>query len=106
MKGVMNQHEGAGHDAERFADDDAVSLQRNGGDVSLPREHDGSLRRGMQQTGDYFELHAQSAFSFLRGASLPETLVATGTVLGLRGLALCDRMGVYGAPRLRAAARE
>src|SRR5262245_31217203 len=55
---------------------------------------------------DYFELHAQSAFSFLRGASLPETLAATAAELRLPGLALCDRMGLYGAPRMREAALE
>lgn len=48
----------------------------------------------------FFELHARSAFSFLRGASLPEHLVRTAAERGLDGIALCDRDGVYGAPRL------
>ena len=55
---------------------------------------------------DYVELHARSAFSFLRGASSPEQLVQQAAALGLPALALCDRDGVYGAPRLYAAARE
>jgi error-prone DNA polymerase len=54
----------------------------------------------------YFELHARSAFSFLRGASPPATLAAEAARLGLPGLALCDRDGVYGAPRLYGAARD
>ncbi|HXG48431.1 MAG TPA: PHP domain-containing protein, partial [Methylomirabilota bacterium] len=54
----------------------------------------------------YVELHARSAFSFLRGASSPEQLAGRAAELGLPGLALCDRMGVYGAPRFFSAARE
>ncbi|MFN0068778.1 MAG: DNA polymerase III subunit alpha [Limisphaerales bacterium] len=54
----------------------------------------------------YVELHARSAFSFLRGASLPEHLAATAADLGLPALAVCDRMGVYGAPRVFATGRE
>ncbi|MBL9206885.1 MAG: error-prone DNA polymerase [Opitutaceae bacterium] len=54
----------------------------------------------------YVELHARSAFSFLRGASLPEELAAEAAALGLSALALCDRDGVYGAPRLYGAGRE
>ena len=54
----------------------------------------------------YVELHARSAFSFLRGASSPEDLVAEALRLELPGLALLDRDGVYGAPRLYQAARD
>ncbi|MEO6992342.1 MAG: PHP domain-containing protein, partial [Lacunisphaera sp.] len=54
----------------------------------------------------YVELHARSAFSFLRGASLPGELVRVASDLALPALALLDRDGVYGAPRLYAAARE
>ncbi|GDY23569.1 error-prone DNA polymerase [Verrucomicrobiota bacterium] len=57
-------------------------------------------------TPAYIELHARSAFSFLRGAALPEQLAAAAANLGLPALAVCDRMGVYGAPRLFSAARE
>jgi len=53
----------------------------------------------------YAELHAGSAFSFLRGGSLPESLAAEAARLGLPALALCDRDGVYGAVRLHMAAK-
>ncbi len=47
----------------------------------------------------YFELHTASAFSFLAGASLPETLVTRAAALGYPAVALLDRDGVYGAPQ-------
>ena len=47
----------------------------------------------------YVELHARSAFSFLRGASQPEHLAEIAAEQGLSAMALCDRNGVYGAPR-------
>ncbi len=52
----------------------------------------------------YIELHAASAFSFLRGASLPETLVARAAALEYPALAIMDADGVYGAPRFHKAA--
>jgi error-prone DNA polymerase len=55
---------------------------------------------------EYVELHARSAFSFLRGASLPEALVGAAGELGLAGVALLDRDGVYGAPRFHFAAQK
>ena len=54
----------------------------------------------------YIELHGRSAFSFLRGASLPEQLAETAAKSGMPAMALCDRDGVYGAPRFFAAAKE
>ena len=54
----------------------------------------------------YIELHAASAFSFLRGAALPEQLAAAAAKLALPALALLDRDGVYSAPRFYAAANE
>jgi error-prone DNA polymerase len=54
----------------------------------------------------YTELHCASAFSFLQGASLPETLVERAAVLGYPALALVDADGVYGAPRFYKAARR
>src|SRR5262245_38869460 len=54
----------------------------------------------------YIELHARSAFSFLRGASLPEHLAEQAAQLHIPAMALCDRDGVYGAPRFFAAAQE
>lgn len=55
---------------------------------------------------NYVELHARSAFSFLRGASQPEDLVETAASLKLPGIALCDRDGVYGIPRAHAKSKE
>lgn len=54
----------------------------------------------------FIELHARSAFSFLRGASHPEDLVAAAAEAGLPALALTDRNGVYGSVRAHQAARE
>src|SRR5512138_1911450 len=54
----------------------------------------------------YVELHAASAFSFLQGASLPETLVERAAALGYPALALLDADGVYGAPRFHKAAKK
>jgi error-prone DNA polymerase len=53
----------------------------------------------------YVELHAASAFSFLRGSSLPEDLVARAAELGYPALALVDRDSVSGAPRFFKAAK-
>jgi error-prone DNA polymerase len=55
---------------------------------------------------DYVELHAASAFSFLRGASMPEALVEEAARLGLPALAVLDRDGVFAAPRVYGIARE
>ena len=54
----------------------------------------------------YVELHACSAFSFLRGASFPEQLAETAAELEMPAMALLDRNGVYGAQRFSVAARE
>ena len=54
----------------------------------------------------YVELHARSAFSFLRGSSHPEHLAAAAGELNLAALAVCDRDGLYGAPRFFTAARQ
>ena len=55
---------------------------------------------------DYVELHANSAFSFLRGGSDPADLARAAANCDLPAVALCDRDGVYGAPRFYKAARE
>jgi error-prone DNA polymerase len=54
----------------------------------------------------YIELHTSSAFSFLRGASLPETLIERAVALGYPAVALLDRDGVYGLPRFYQAAKS
>ncbi|MEY2900156.1 MAG: hypothetical protein RL247_322 [Actinomycetota bacterium] len=68
-----------------------------------PYQPDGSLT----PTDDpipYAELHLHSSFSFLDGVSAPEKLVETAHSLGLKGLALTDHNGLYGAVRFAEAA--
>src|SRR5213083_395903 len=55
---------------------------------------------------NYVELHACSAFSFLRGASFPEQLAEVAAELEMPAMALLDCNGVYGAQRFSVAARE
>jgi DNA polymerase III alpha subunit len=54
----------------------------------------------------YAELHALSNFSFLRGASQPEELVAQAAWLGYRALALTDECSLAGVVRAHVAAKE
>ena len=54
----------------------------------------------------YTELHSRSAFSFLEGASTPEKLAEMCSYLGMSGMALLDRDGVYGSPRFHMAATK
>ncbi len=65
------------------------------------------VSRAPKAAPTYVELHARSAFSFLRGASLPEDYVK-GAVENaqLPAVALLDRDGVYGAPRFYGSAQE
>ncbi len=52
----------------------------------------------------YIELHTSSAFSFLRAASTPETIIERAATFGYPAVALLDRDGVSGAPRFHKAA--
>jgi error-prone DNA polymerase len=54
----------------------------------------------------YVELHARSAFTFLEGGSLPESLVARCAEQNLPAMALLDRHGFYWAPRFHMAAKQ
>ena len=54
----------------------------------------------------YLEFACASNFSFLRGASHPEELMAQAASLGLAGLGLCDRNSVAGVVRAHLARRE
>jgi hypothetical protein len=68
-------------------------------------------RRSRDDGGDrlrapYAELHVHSNFSFLDGASHPETLVEEAARLELDALVLTDHDGLYGAVRFNDAARE
>jgi error-prone DNA polymerase len=61
--------------------------------------------RGRSATPRYAELCARSALSFSEGASMPEDLYDRAEALGLGGLAITDRDGVYGAVRAHRHAR-
>ncbi len=50
-------------------------------------------------TEQYVELHARSSFSFLEGASNPESLIARAFALKMTAMAILDRDGVSGAVR-------
>jgi DNA-directed DNA polymerase III PolC len=54
----------------------------------------------------YAELHALSNFSFLRGASQPEELIAQAKRLNYSGLALTDECSMAGAVRAHVAAKQ
>src|SRR3569833_1309529 len=69
------------------------------------------VRRSRDDAGDrirapYAELHVHSNFSFLDGASHPETLVEEAARLELAARVLTDHDGLYGAVRFNDAARE
>jgi error-prone DNA polymerase len=55
---------------------------------------------------EYVALWCKSNFSFLEGASHPEELVEACAQLGIKGLALTDRDGVYGAVEAHVKARK
>ena len=54
----------------------------------------------------FAELHARSAFSFLRGSSTPEAMVTRAAELGMGYIAITDRDGVYGSARAHHKAKE
>jgi error-prone DNA polymerase len=60
----------------------------------------------MTDSGEYVELHAASAFSFLAGASQPEALIERAAQLGMPSMALADRNGLYGVARFHTAAKK
>jgi error-prone DNA polymerase len=64
----------------------------------------GKWRRSM--TDGYVELHAASAFSFLEGASQPESLIERAVELEMPAMALLDRNGVYGCARFHTSAKR
>jgi error-prone DNA polymerase len=54
----------------------------------------------------FTELLGRTSFSFLRGASHPEEMVARAKELALDAIAFCDRDGLYGSVRALRAGRE
>jgi error-prone DNA polymerase len=60
----------------------------------------------MRAAGEYVELHAHSAFSFLDGASTPLELASAAAELGYEAFALTDHDGVWGSMELVDACRR
>src|SRR5215469_8595110 len=54
----------------------------------------------------YIELHARSAFSFLRGACVPEEYASIAAAHDSPAMALTDVDGFYGSPRFHMAAKK
>ncbi|MGA3132463.1 MAG: DNA polymerase III subunit alpha [Terracidiphilus sp.] len=81
--------------------DECVSPLRDAGEIF-------TIARSVRRAGDadYIELHASSAFSFLDGASQPESLIERAAELGMPAMALSDRNGIYGAARFHTAAER
>ncbi|MGD8453071.1 MAG: error-prone DNA polymerase [Phycisphaerae bacterium] len=71
-------------------------------DPALPLDPAGDA----SHSAPYAELHCLSNFSFLRGASHPEELVARAAELGYAALAITDRDSLAGVVRAHLAARE
>ena len=55
---------------------------------------------------NYVELHAASAFSFLAGASQPDTLAERAAQIEMPSVALADRNGLYGVARFHTMAKK
>ena len=60
----------------------------------------------MTDMPEYVELHSASAFSFLSGASQPESLIERAMQLEMPAIALTDRNGVYGSARFHTAGKQ
>jgi error-prone DNA polymerase len=60
----------------------------------------------LTEDGEYIELHASSAFSFLSSAAQPDALIERAAELEMPAMALADRNGIYGAARFHSAARR
>jgi len=60
----------------------------------------------MPEACSYTELHCLSCYSFLRGASRPEELVAQAAANGYAGIAITDECSLAGVVKAHVAARE
>jgi error-prone DNA polymerase len=70
--------------------------------------HGITLRNSTASAGseEYIELHASSAFSFLAGASEPESFIERAVELDMPAMALADRNGLYGVARFHTSAKN
>src|SRR5215217_9047518 len=62
--------------------------------------------RSLSMSAAFTELHAHSAFSFLLGASQPESMVLRAAELGYDSIAITDPAGFYGSARAHHAAKQ
>ena len=60
----------------------------------------------MTDSSEYVELHAASAFSFLAGASQPDTLAERAAQIEMPSVAIADRNGLYGVARFHTMAKK
>ena len=65
----------------------------------MNREHDAGAAATAAEPPDYAELHCVSNFSFLRGGSHPQELIAQAQALGYRALAITDECSLAGVVR-------
>ena len=91
-------------DPQSHLERSAAESKDPAGTVLKVSPRDSSTSLGM--TMCCVELHACSAFSFLRGGSFPEQLAEVAAELEMPAMALLDRNGVYGVQRFSVAARE
>jgi error-prone DNA polymerase len=78
-------------------------------DAYLRRDAETTIKARSSVAADdsgYVELHAASSFSFLAGASQPESLIERAAELGMPAIALSDRNGLYGVARFHTAGRR
>src|SRR5260221_9711379 len=80
------------------------SVRANFGNESRQRQPLLTAQRSLPT--NYVELHARSAFSFLKGASTPEELIATCAEFEMPSMALLDQDGLYGAARFHLAGKK
>ena len=66
----------------------------------------GTSMASLVELPEYAELHCVSNFTFLRGASHPEELVARAAALGYSALALTDECSFAGSVRAHVAAKQ
>src|SRR5215472_11886524 len=95
--------EGSGEGAEGDKGDDRDKGDRDKSDRgSLAR------RRIQPALGEevipWAELHCHSSYSFLDGASDPDSLIKAAAALGLSAIAITDHDGMYGVPQFAQAA--
>jgi error-prone DNA polymerase len=109
LSGRANHHAGHGSDegAVRGDGGDSPAWTRHRDGYRAPADLAGrGVGAELGERVPYAELHSHSNFSFLDGASHPETLAEEAARLGLDALALTDHDGVYGVVRFAEAARE